>query len=335
MSFEELRGCNRLLMHATLRPVQGNRFQPTGFADLGAGVYTLPGGDGKKGTRMLLVESAQSIANRLEKTCLRGEGPHISDELAGIPYVVAKLTGPGEELETSSLIEAHRIASPFFIGNKEFASKLTAEMGYDKRRLLDWRRIYSTLFKYDLNCLLHGVFLSLLDGGRVRTPRAITGFIEASDVEPVITGGVKNSSVDPKGNLQATESDFDKGVYSNVPYSRIEYTAASIVAYFNLDLSLIRGYGLGADAEHLLISLALLKVKRFLDQDLRLRTSCDLAPVNGLNADAPTGFAVPDENWLLSGVQSGIDACRSMGLLANPAVTAITTPVTIREGSKK
>jgi CRISPR-associated protein Csb1 len=58
--FEQLDSAPRLLMHADLKPVQGDRFQPTGFADLGAAVYERP-----DGTRMLLVESAQSMANRL------------------------------------------------------------------------------------------------------------------------------------------------------------------------------------------------------------------------------------------------------------------------------
>ena len=59
----------RILVEADLVPVQGQRFQPTGFADLGAAVYTLP-----DGTRMLLVESAQSMANRLEKTIVTADG---------------------------------------------------------------------------------------------------------------------------------------------------------------------------------------------------------------------------------------------------------------------
>ena len=73
--FDQLNGIPRLLMHANLKPVQGDRFQPTGFADLGAAVYERP-----DGTRMLLVESAQSIANRLEDTCLAGDGPDIAPE---------------------------------------------------------------------------------------------------------------------------------------------------------------------------------------------------------------------------------------------------------------
>src|SRR5207253_6245313 len=40
------------------------RFQPTGFPDLGAATY-----DGPEGKKMLLVESAQSMANRLEGVC--------------------------------------------------------------------------------------------------------------------------------------------------------------------------------------------------------------------------------------------------------------------------
>ena len=45
---------SRILVEAELEPMQGQRFQPTGFADLGAATYTLP-----NGTRMLLVEYGQ------------------------------------------------------------------------------------------------------------------------------------------------------------------------------------------------------------------------------------------------------------------------------------
>ena len=229
----------RILLEADLTPAQGDRFQPTGFADLGAAQYMRP--DGKE---MLLVESAQSVANRLEKTCLNGDGPDLAPELKGLPYVAATLSGPESAVRTSSLIEAHRIGSPYFLHNKEFKLRLAKEMKYDPKRPLDWKTIYATLFKYDPNSLLHGVFLSLLDGGRVR-PRAVTGFIEAEDVKKAISGGVKNSPVDPKGELQVAEADAgEKGIYSNVPYSRIEFTAGKIRGYFNIDLALVRGYGL-------------------------------------------------------------------------------------------
>src|SRR3954467_14309884 len=52
----------RLLFDVPVEAVQGSRFQPTGFPDLGAATYQA--GD----TDCLLVESAQSMANRLEAT---------------------------------------------------------------------------------------------------------------------------------------------------------------------------------------------------------------------------------------------------------------------------
>jgi CRISPR-associated protein Csb1 len=328
IEWTKLENVPRILLEAALVPAQGDRFQPTGFADLGAAQYTRP--DGKE---MLLVESAQSVANRLEKTCLDGDGPDLAEEFKGLPYVVATLSGAGDSVRTSSLIEAHRIGSPYFLHNKAFKEKLAKEMKYNPKRPMDWKSIYATLFKYDPNSLLHGVFLSLLEGGRVRAPRAVTGFIEAEDVKKAISGGVKNSPVDPKGELQAAEADAgEKGVYSNVPYSRIEFTAGKIRAYFNVDLALIRGYGLRGGAHQLLVGLALLKVRRFLDGHLRLRTACDLRLVGDVEATAPAGFTIPDETELLHSVQKSIGECES--LFAEPPVTELITPVKIVKGKK-
>jgi len=64
IDFTKLNDAPRLLLEAELKPLQGDRFQPTGFADLGPARYTLP-----DGTEMLLVESAQSVANRMESAC--------------------------------------------------------------------------------------------------------------------------------------------------------------------------------------------------------------------------------------------------------------------------
>lgn len=321
MNVDQLRTAPRLLIEAELRPAAGDRFQPTGFADLGAAEYRLPG----SGTLMLLVESAQSVANRLEKTCLDGDGPDIDPLLSGLPYVVAELTGLESTIRTSSLVEPHRIASPYFIRNERFATVLAKEMGYELKRPVNWPKIYSALFKYDPNALIHGVFLSLLGDGRVRVARALTGFIEASDVDRVVSGGVKNSPIDPSGKIHVSGGKDDSGVYSNVPYARVEYTAARITAYFNLDLSLIRGYRLGEPATQLLIALSLLKVRRFLDSHLRLRTACDLKLAGDVNATTPIGFSLPPENELLVEAQQGIKDCSQQ--FANPAVTMLITNV--------
>jgi CRISPR-associated protein Csb1 len=319
----DLKRVPRILLEAELRPAQGDRFQPTGFADLGAAQYTRP-----DGTDMLLVESAQSVANRLEKTCLEGDGPDIEPEFRGLPYVAVTLSGGENPVRTSSLVEAHRIGSPYFMLNKKFSSQLTAEMKYDPKRPLDWKPIYATLFKYDPNSLIHGVFLSLLEGGRIKVPRAITGFIEAEDVRKVISGGVKNSSVDPKGELQVAEAEAgERGVYSNVPYNRIEYTARRIRAYFNIDVALIYGYGLPEPADKLLLALAMLKVRRFLSAHLRLRTACDFSLVGDVAVTAPSGFTLPLAETLLKDVQAGFAACKA--LFAEPPVTELDTKVKV------
>jgi len=322
MNTNDLLNAPRFLLEAELKPAQGRRFQPTGFADLGAAEYSLP-----DGTSMLLVESAQSVANRLEKSCLNGDGPDVAPELNGLAYVAATLTGKGENIRTSSLVEAHRIGSPYFLLNKEFKDKLAEEMAYNPKRPLNWHKIYATLFRYDPSSLIHGVFLSLLEGGRVRTPRALTGFIEASRIERVVSGGVKNSAVDPKGELQVVDAKAgEAGVYSNVPYSRIEYTADKITAFFNLDTALISGYGLPAEANSLLLALSLLKIRRFLHTQLRLRTACDLQLVT-VRATAPADFELPEETPLLAEVKSGIKACAP--LFAKPPVTELVTPVKV------
>lgn len=306
-------------------PVAGRRFQPTGFADLGAAEYKLP-----SGVEMLLVESAQSVANRLERTCLDGDGPGLDPALEGLPYVTAELDGAGAVATTSSLVEAHRIGSPYFLLNKDFQAVLVEEMGYNAKQPLDWKRIYATLFKYDANSLVHGVFLSLLEGGRVRAPRAITGFIEAERVNRVVSGGVKNSPVDPTGKTQVADvKASESGVYSNVPYARVEYVAEKITAYFNLDLALIRGYRLGDEATDLLTALSLLKVRRFLDSSLRLRTACDLQLAGAVGGKSPDGFELPGEAELLAAVQAGIRVCAP--LFAKPPVTRLKTKVKVEK----
>ncbi len=326
MMFDQLGNTPRLLLEQELRPIQGDRFQPTGFPDLGAADYKRP--DGK---RMLLVESAQSVANRLEKTCLQGDGPRLDPELEGLPYVLVKLTG-ATTTETSSLIEAHRINSPFIISDKTFQGKFLEKSGYASGNPINWRGIANALFYFDPNSLIHGVFMANVEDGRIRLPRALSGFIEASDVAEAVSGGVKNSAVDPTGKIRS--KNYDKDVYGNVPYPRIEYTAASIKAYFNLDLALLSGYGLHDSARELLIALAVLKISRFLASGLRLRTACDFGPANPIEVKSPRGFSLPNEKDLLQRVQSGIKTCAEAQLFASPAVTEVETATVKKETSQ-
>lgn len=327
---EKLSTINRILIEAPLQPVQGDRFQPTGFPDIGAGLYTLP-----DGTRKILLESAQSMANRLEQTII-GPDNELIEDFKGLSYVAANLIASGmlPGSRTNSLIEAHRMNSPFIISDSEFKERFTKDAGYAKGQFLDWRKIGKALFKYDVNSILHGAFFANIDDGRIKVSRAITGFIEACDVKEVVTGGVKNNAMDPTGTIRA-QAYADKDVYGNVPYHRVEYTAESITAFFNFDLGLVRSYALGEQAESLLINLGLFKIRRFLDGGLRLRTACDLKLKNdgSIIASLPSGFEIPDFETLKCQLQESIAACREM--FAYPPVTEINTAILQKEKSEK
>ncbi len=283
MNLSLLKTHPRLLLKAPLQPLQGSRFQPTGFPDLGAATF-----DGPDGRKMLLVESAQSMANRLESVCWDAVADNWVPPLQGLPIV--KVNDKAGKSLANSLLEAHRINSPYILEGKDksFLTTLQKELAIADKGIVDLKKLSATLFKYDTNALLHGVFLAKKEiaGGRMRLPRALTAFIEAEGVTVAASGGVKNDAVDPSG-------DTAKG-FGNVPFHRDEY-CGHITMFFNLDLALIRGFGLGEPAENLLVALALFKIQKFLRDGLRLRTACDLEIKEGgkLEVQRPSDFSMP------------------------------------------
>jgi len=296
---KSLNQVNRLLFTVPLRPVQGDRFQPTGFPNLGAATYQTT--DGPK----LLVESAQSMANRFEMTCWDSSTNKPIPALDGISHVT--VTRKGAFL-TDSMLEAHRINSPYLLESKDrsFFDKLKADLGGLEEGPIDRKKLAQVLLKYDVGSLIHGVFLAKKDlaGGRLRVSRALSAFIEASDVEVVASGGVKNDHVNPSG-------DTKRG-FGNVPFARDEFVAKRIECHINLDLAQIRGYGLEQNVEPLLVLLALHRVRRLVDGDLRLRTACDLEPLDRKNvvASRPEGFKLPSLGELEAAVAIAVDNCR-------------------------
>ncbi len=287
---------NRILVEAELKPVQGSRFQPTGFPDLGAAVF-----DTHDGTR-LLVESPQSMANRLETVCWDPAEHELVPELKGLSYVRVEQDGT---YLTSSITEAHRLNSPYILEGKDkaFFQQLKEETEGFAKGPLDTRRLAAVILKYDANALIHGLFLAKSDlaGGRLRIPRALSAFVEAEGVRVAASGGVKNDHVDPQG-------DTKKG-FGNVPFQRDEYTAEKITAYFSVDLAQIRGYGLGPEGEQLLTTLALYKIEKLLDGNLRFRTACDLEVAGTPRVTRPEGFVLPSLGALREGLPGLVQGC--------------------------
>jgi CRISPR-associated protein Csb1 len=290
---------SRVLFKIPLRPVQGNRFQPTGFPSLGAATYQTA--EGPK----LLVESAQSMANRLEMACWDSAKNKPVPALNGISHVT--VTRKGAFL-TDSMLEAHRINSPYLLEGKDrqFFDTLKRDLGGLEEGPIDRNKLAEVLLKYDAGSLIHGVFLAKkeLAGGRLRVSRALSSFIEASGVSVAAAGGVKNDHVNPSGDA--------KSGFGNVPFSRDEFVAEKIDCFFNLDLAQIRGYGLPKSSESLLIVLALHRIRKLLEGDLRLRTACDLEPEKRetIVAARPEGFVLPPLSELDAAVNSAIAACK-------------------------
>ncbi len=298
----------RLLVEVALQPLQGRRFQPTGFPDLGAATFSHNGVD------LLLVESAQSMANRLEAICWDEPADELVAELQGLPYVRVVSDG---SIATNSLLESHRINSPYILEGKDksFFNTLKNELGSLETGRVDLRQLARVLLKYDANALVHGVFLAKkeLAGGRLRLPRMLSAFIEAEGVSVATSGGVKKDEVDPQG-------DTKKG-FGHVPFHRDEFTAEKITAYFNVDLAQLRGYGLSKDAARLLLALSLFKIQKFLRDGLRLRTACDLEPVGEPVVKRPAGFRLPTLDQLTEEIPGLIKSAANH--FADPPATEV------------
>jgi CRISPR-associated protein Csb1 len=259
---------HRSVLTVTLQPLVGSRFQPTGFPDLGAAEF------GPAGQRVLLVESAQSMANRLEATTWDDARADQVEPLAGLPYVRI-LDGDGQFL-SSSRLEAHRLASAYImqgtVDGTGGESWLADRIGLRVGRPLDHRAVARTCFTLDPVSLVHGVFFARKAWPwQPKIARAVTSFIEAYDVRPAVSGGVKRDGVINEAKEGATAEG-----YGTVPHHRTEYTAERITGYFCVDHDQLRSYGLPEPATALLEALIDFEIGSLLDGGLRLRTACDL-----------------------------------------------------------
>lgn len=348
-----LDGQHRLLFAIPLEPLQGKRFQATGFPGLGAATFQTKDG------QCLLVESAQSTANRLEKVVWDDTTQDLVMDLKGLSHIQV-VRGKGATVDarkqdenkaffTDTVLEAHRINSPYLLAgsDKTFIEALKGELGGLEAGPIDRRKLTATLLKFDIGSLLHGVFLAKkeLAGGRLRVARSLLAFIEADGVRTAPSGGVKNDHVNPSGE--------SKDGFGNVPFARDEFTAEKITLYVNLDLAQIRGYGLDAKEkeeggkkvveiperienrpiERMLVLLALWKLRALLDGGLRLRTACDLRVVKrDINASDST-FTLPSLKDLSTELKTAIAASKDKDGEPLMTVTTVAYDDDLEKGS--
>ena len=142
-----LKQAKRLLFKIPLQPLQGSRFQPTGFPSLGAATFQISSGTS------LLVESAQSMANRLEMTVWDDVAKDVKKELQGLSHVRVNRKG---HFLTDTILESHRLNSPYLLANKNkiFLDKLKEKFKDMEKGPVDRHKLAEALLKYDVNSLL-------------------------------------------------------------------------------------------------------------------------------------------------------------------------------------
>jgi CRISPR-associated protein Csb1 len=290
-----LMNAHRTVIEADLAPLAGSRFQPTGFPDLGAAEFEIPDGPGDDTIKALLVESPQSVANWLESATWDTAGEDQPAELAGLPYMRIVSADEDGAFLSSSRLEAHRLASAYVMLGKidgiDGEIWMADRLGLAAGRPLDNRAVARACFGLDPVSLLHGVFFARKSWPwQPKIARAVTGFIEAYDARPAVSGGVKRDSVNPR---VAPERATSEG-YGTVPYHRVEYTAEKITAFFTIDHAQFRSYGLSESATALLEAMARYEIGTLLDTGLRLRTACDLRVVEVRGQRPDTAQAVTE-----------------------------------------
>lgn len=281
---------HRLRFETRLRPALGSVFQPTGFPDIGAAKFERFTETGEL-QEALLVESVQSMANRLEATAWDATANQPVALLAPLPYVRVHRKSAPEEFLTSSRLEAHRLASAFVreseLDGHKMLHVIRDRLGLAKDTPLNRTAMARALMALDPFCLLHGVFFNQKEWfGQPRFPRAVSAVIEAYDVRQVVSGGRKADIVRHQLDKNGQGGGTSEG-YGSIPFHRIEWTAREIKAMFSVDVELLRSYGLGDDATELLVAIALWEIRSLLSHGLRLRTACDLELADDVPADLP------------------------------------------------
>jgi CRISPR-associated protein Csb1 len=277
-----------MIFDADLAPVLGSSFQPTGFPDIGAATFTRFEQDEE--IPALLVESVQSMANRLEATAWDDATNQPVAAVAGLPWVRVERDG---RFLTSSRQEAHRLASPFVrlatLDGTPMVEVIAKRLGLAGDTPHDRHAMAAAVAKLDPFCLLHGVFFADKKWlGQPKFARAVSAVIEAHDVQRLDSGGRKSDRV--RHQIEDKTSGGSSEGYGSVPFHRTEWTAKRILASFVVDVELIRSYGLPDPATETLITLALWEIRSLLAGGLRLRTACDLelaADVTPRPNDAP------------------------------------------------
>ena len=295
----------RFLLDVELTPATGDRFQPTGFPDLDAARFDRYDRDTQEWVGCLVVESAQSMANRLEGTAWDPLSDQPVDTFTGLPYVRV-VRDDDDSYVTSSRTEAPRLASGF--------TRRHEHEGRDPRAAQPQRRQAAgsqrdRIGRLRIGPLLPGprCVLCRVGQGVARPTQDRSGHLGGDRCRRPELGGVKKDHV--RHSIGDTGGSSEG--YGTIPFHRTEWTARQIVASFSIDRRQIRSYGLSEDATALLDAIARWEIAALLAEPLRLRTACDLEPVSDEFIDR-SGEALASLESIDAEVRAGITACADL-----------------------
>lgn len=278
---------DRAIITAQLTLANGHFLQPTGFPDIGSCIYT-----DADGNKRCLVESEQSMANRLEAVCMKSPGYWV-DDLAGLPVIEVR-DAKGSLLATN-LTEPHRLASSYVLegssNGKDIKAKLAEKLGLgdggaswplDKRDVLE-----KLVFALDPAALLHGFQFVQWKFVGLRQTRLLSARVDCllAEEPEVHYGMVKFDLIEPGAQGEGT----NKG-QSIAAKSRVVAAKDGIKATFDIDLLGLKSLAIEKDQQKFLLALALWKIGAFLlnkaafdarsrqtGPSLRLRADCYLS----------------------------------------------------------
>lgn len=265
--------------------------QPTGFPDIGACIFK-----DAQGQIRCLVESEQSMANRLEGVCMTDAGEWVEPWKSVMPLI--EVVDDAKQRIATNLTEPHRIASSYILEGRSLSDNQTTfkdvlwraigMRGSGNNSILSLTgraQLDRVIFALDPSALLHGYQFVQTEFVGMRQPRILHARIEAilDGDEELNYGMVKVDQIEPGA---AAQKGANKG-QSIAGKHRIIWKG--ITATFELDLLALKHLHLDENKKKFLLGLALWKVGAFLSDKpsfdprsrqrlgaLRLRADCHL-----------------------------------------------------------
>ncbi len=278
-----------LIIQAEMGVAAGlDRFQPTGFPEVGHVIYDAPRSDGRF-EKVCIVDSPASMANHLEQVCLAGENdPNLHPDLEGLPYIkcvtdrdpiingsgaTQKSDDPRDRVVTTSLTEGHRIASDYFLngllaprwveetrtkvkkGDKEEEKVVPAHWDGESFRELLRREFRIEPVKKDKTYFVYpeswwSIYRTLFNYDPNCLVHGVLFAKEQIKISRVLTAHLEAMGAARVGRSGVKFDRLGKTTSGQPIFAVDEETAREIRATFIIDLALLRSYGREAGERH-------------------------------------------------------------------------------------